>query len=74
MEKARAAYESQGVEYFAHMGDVRMALRNLTGKTVQVIRFLREGSNAISVVLNGEKCERLPPLGHVSTKGKLALL
>lgn len=72
--KVREEYEQQGVEAFAYLDDISVALQEITPSTVEVVTCIERELLERGVKLNPGKTVALAPKGHVPTQEEISLL
>ena len=74
LKRARAEFDSRGVEAFAYLDDIGIGMMEITPDTVEAVPFLQRELSNIGIAINPSKTVALPPEGHVPTPEQIALL
>ena len=74
LKRTRAEFEPRGIEAFASLDGISIAIMEITPDTVEVVLFLQRELSNIGIAINPRKTVVLLPKGHVPTPEQIALL
>ena len=72
LTKIREEYESQGIEAYAYLDHITIAVDAISPETVGVVPFLEKELTARGINLKPGKTVALAPKGHVPTPEEIA--